>query len=142
MTPRQIFLVQKSFSEIVPSAGEVATLFYQRLFTLDPSVRPLFRTDLNRQGQKLMASLALIVNGLEHPQQIAAALRHLGQRHVGYGVQAQDYETVRAALLWALGQRLGATFTAEVEEAWAAAYSLMTDLMLQAAAEVSTARGL
>lgn len=142
MTPRQVQLVQKSFAAVVPVADHVAALFYRRIFTLDPSVRPLFRTDLKHQGKKFMATLALIVNGLDHPAQIVAAVRHLGERHVGYGVQDQDYDTVRAALLWALSRQLGDAFTPEVEAAWAEAYDLVADLMLQAAATVSTTRGL
>ena len=142
MTPRQVELVQETFTEIMPIADQAAALFYERLFLLDPSVRPLFRSDLRQQGKKLMATLALVVKGLDHPEQIVVAVRHLGERHVGYGVQVQDYETVGTALLWALGQGLGAAFTAEVEEAWAAAYALLSELMLEAAARVESARGL
>ena len=142
MTPKQIALVQETFAEIAPIADQAAALFYQRLFTLDPSVRPLFRTELKGQGKKLMATLALVVNGLDRPEQIVAAVRHLGERHVGYGVQAHDYETVGAALLWALAQGLGDTFTDEVENAWSAAYAMLAELMSHAAARVETAHGL
>lgn len=142
MTPKQIELVQESFAMIAPKADEVASLFYERLFTLDPSVRPLFRGDLKHQGKKLMATLALVASGLDRREQIVMALRHLGERHAGYGVQAQDYETVRAALLGALAQALDDAFTGEVEAAWNAAYTFITGLMLEAAAEVACVQGL
>ena len=131
MTPQQIRLVQESFAEIVPRADDTAALFYERIFTLDPSLRPLFRRDLRSQGKKLMATLSLVVKALEQPEQIVMAVRHLGMRHVGYGVQAPDYQTMRAALLWTLSQTLCEGFTDELEAAWAAAFALLTDLMLQ-----------
>lgn len=142
MTPKQVELVQETFAEIVPAAEQAAALFYERLFTLDPSVRPLFRNNLKGQGKKLMAALALVVQGLDRPEQIVAAVRHLGARHVGYGVQAQDYDTVGAALLWTLSQGLDDRFTEEVAEAWGAAYQILAELMLEAAAEVESTRGL
>lgn len=142
MTPRQISLVQQTFEQVAPIAPTTAAFFYNRLFTLDPTLRPLFRGNMETQGKKLMASLALVAHGLDNPEQILAAIRHLGQRHVRYGVQAEDYETVGQALLWTLAQGLGDEFTAEVAEAWEAAYMLLADVMQEAAQEVELAVGL
>jgi hemoglobin-like flavoprotein len=142
MTPQQVTLVQQTFEQVAPIAPTAASLFYNRLFTLDPSLRPLFRGNMETQGKKLMASLALVARGLDNPEQILAAIRHLGQRHVRYGVQAEDYETVGQALLWTLAQGLGDAFTAEVAAAWEAAYSLLSDLMQEAAQELELAVGL
>lgn len=142
MTPQQVKLVQETFEQVAPIAPMAAALFYERLFSLDPSLRPLFRGNLEGQGKKLMASLALVARGLDNPQQILAAVRHLGQRHVSYGVQAEDYETVGQALLWTLEQGLGDAYTGEVAEAWTAAYALLSDVMQEAAQEIELAVGL
>jgi hemoglobin-like flavoprotein len=53
----------------------------------------------------------------------------LGQRHAGYGVKEQDYETVGQALLWTLEQGLGAGFTPDVREAWTTLYQLVAGVM-------------
>jgi hemoglobin-like flavoprotein len=45
------------------------------------------------------------------------------------------YVSVGAALLWTLEQGLGAEFTAEVGEAWAAAYRMLSSTMMEAAAQ-------
>jgi hypothetical protein len=63
MTPAQVACVQQSFAQVGPRADTVAAQFYQRLFTLDPSVRPLFPEDLSAQGRKLMDMLGLVVYG-------------------------------------------------------------------------------
>ncbi|MCI0393446.1 MAG: globin domain-containing protein [Chloroflexi bacterium] len=135
MTPKQIELVQETFALVAPMADQAAALFYARLFTLDPSLRPLFRSNMDEQGKKLMATLTLVVRDLQQPETIIAAVQHLGQRHATYGVQPAHYNTVGSALLWTLNQGLGDRFTAEVEAAWTAAYTLLADLMLEAAAQ-------
>lgn len=50
MTAEQKRLVQASFAKVQPIADAAAAMFYARLFELDPSVRPLFKTDLTEQG--------------------------------------------------------------------------------------------
>jgi hemoglobin-like flavoprotein len=109
-------------------------MFYQRLFELDPSLRPLFTSDLRSQGAKLMATLALAVNGLSRPESIVPAVQSLGRRHVGYGVQPAHYQIVGQALLDTLATALGDQYTVDVADAWTAAYSLLAGVMQEAAA--------
>jgi hemoglobin-like flavoprotein len=46
MNSAQINLVQSTFAAIRPIATVAAELFYTRLFTLDPSLRPMFKGDM------------------------------------------------------------------------------------------------
>lgn len=133
MTPRQIELVQQTFALVKPIADQAAALFYQRLFTLDPALRALFTHDMKEQGAKLMTTLGVVVAGLGKAETIIPAVQALARKHVGYGVKAEHYPTVGAALLWTLEQGLGPAFTPEVKEAWAAAYGLLTSVMIAAA---------
>ena len=135
MTPNQIQLVQASFSKVAPIAAVAADLFYARLFEIDPSLRPLFKGDLKRQGAMLMSMIATAVRGLSNPDGLIPVLRNLGQRHAAYGVNDGHYATVATALIWTLEQGMGADFTPQVREAWVAAYELMADTMMQAARE-------
>jgi hemoglobin-like flavoprotein len=89
----QIALVEQSFDQVKPIAPRAAAMFYERLFELDPSLRPLFRGDLARQGQMLMAMIAGAVNGLRNIPQLTPVLRQLGARHVAYGVEDAHYAT-------------------------------------------------
>jgi hemoglobin-like flavoprotein len=139
MNAQQIELVNRSYELVDPIAETAAALFYGRLFELDPSLRPLFRGDLKAQGKKLMAAIKMVVMGLEKPETILPAARSLGQRHTGYGVQNSHYATVGAALLWTLEQGLADAFTADVKEAWTAAYTLLATVMQEAAEEVVVA---
>lgn len=134
MNAEQIQLVQSTFTQVKPVADTAAAMFYQRLFELDPSLRPLFTSDLRSQGAKLMATLALAVNGLSRPESIVPAVQSLGRRHAGYGVQPAHYQTVGQALLDTLATALGDQYTVDVADAWTAAYSLLAGVMQEAAA--------
>lgn len=137
MNTQEIQTLQQSFSLVEPIAETAASLFYGRLFELDPALRPLFKSDLKAQGEKLMSSLKLVVTGLNNPERIIPAVRSLGQRHAGYGVQPEHYNTVGAALLWTLEKGLGTAYTPEVEAAWVSAFGLLSGLMQEAAAEMA-----
>ncbi|MEW6133106.1 MAG: globin family protein [Pseudomonadota bacterium] len=133
MTPQQISLVQSSWAAVVPIQDTAAGLFYQRLFTLDPSVKPMFKGDMQSQGKKLMQALGFIVNSLTRLDEVVPVAQDMARRHVGYGVQPQHYDTVGAALLWTLEQGLGDAFTEEVKTAWATAYGTLAQVMKDAA---------
>ena len=126
MTPDQIQRVQDSFELVRPIRAEAAALFYGRLFALDPSARALFAgADLRAQGEKLMGALGFVVAALRRPGAVLGAVADLARRHAGYGVRERHYESVGEALLWTLEQGLGAAFTPELRDAWAAAYGLL-----------------
>jgi nitric oxide dioxygenase len=134
MTPEQIRLVQESFRHLLPIRETATFLFYERLFTIDPTLRWLFaRSDLGEQGRKLMAALGVVVGALRQPEEVLPAVCDLARRHVGYGVQEHHYVTVGQALLWTLEQGLGAHCTPAVRDAWAAAYAMLSDAMIAAA---------
>ena len=135
MTPHQIELVQSSFENVAPIADTAADLFYKRLFELDPSLRSLFRTNMKEQGKKLMDTLGVIVGNLRRLDRIVPGIKAMAQRHVQYGVKDDHYATVGQALIDTLQVGLGAGFTAEVSEAWLAAYTLLAGVMTSAAAE-------
>jgi hemoglobin-like flavoprotein len=129
VTPRQIALVQESWKRVQPLADKAAELFYMRLFSLEPSVRRLFKGDMVEQGRKLMSMISVAVNSLARLETIVPAVQALGRRHAGYGVKRHHYTVVEAALLWTLAQGLGEKFTREIEEAWRTAYRVLATTM-------------
>jgi nitric oxide dioxygenase len=139
MSPQQIDLVQRSFNEVKPIAAAAAELFYRRLFMLDPSLRPLFKGEMTKQGQMLMSMIGAAVGGLRNLEKLAPVVRQLGARHAGYGVRTEHYATVGSALLWTLEEGLGEKFTPQVRDAWAAAYDLLTEVMQLGAMEPAEA---
>ncbi|MGA2428137.1 MAG: globin domain-containing protein [Candidatus Acidiferrum sp.] len=136
MTPRQKQIICESFPLIREIAIPVSLLFYGRLFDLDPSLRRLFKIDLKEQSKKLVATLDALVEGVDDWEKIVPVLRELGQRHVGYGVKEQHYDTVCSALVWAFGQALQPGFDDEVRAAWTAVIRAVNEQMKIGAAAV------
>src|SRR6267143_4771230 len=106
LTEDQKNLVRESFSRAERMADVVGLIFYKRLFELDPKLRPLFQHNIQEQSKKLMATLKMVVDGLDYSHELLSSIRSLGRRHIQYGVKDQHYDTVGAALLWALEKAL------------------------------------
>jgi hemoglobin-like flavoprotein len=130
VTQDQIKAIQESFAKVAPISEQAAALFYGRLFEIAPEVKPLFKGDMKQQGAKLVATLAAVVGGLSNLPSILPTASALAKRHVDYGVKAADYAPVGAALLWTLEKGLGAQWTPELEAAWGAAYTVLSDYMI------------
>src|SRR5437764_1152611 len=133
MTPEQVSLVQSSFAKVAPIADTAAALFYDRLFTIAPPVKQMFKGDMAEQGRKLMATLAVVVNGLGNLDAILPAASALARRHISYGVKPSHYASVGEALLWTLEKGLGETWTADTAVAWTAAYGTLSGFMIREA---------
>ncbi len=73
----------------------------------------MFPADMTEQRKKLMATLAVVVGGLNNLDSILPAASALAKRHVGYGAKPEHYPVVGGALLWTLEKGLGDDWTPE-----------------------------
>lgn len=133
MEAKTIELVQGTFKEVVPIADKAAEIFYDKLFDLDPNLKPLFKGDMKEQGKKLMTMIGTAVNGLNNLEAIVPAVQNLGRNHVGYGVKDSHYDTVGTALIYTLETGLGKLFTPDVKNAWVEVYTVLATTMKDAA---------
>ena len=145
LTPEEKQMIVSTYRLIIPISETVGDLFYRRLFELQPRYRGLFPSDMTKQKRKLMAMLGFITKSLDwtaeqwqedvRPEDdLFLVVLALGRRHHElYKIPDDAYGPVGAALLWALDQGLGQTFTAELREAWAKLYdALATSMQLGA----------
>jgi len=140
MTPRQKDLVKSSFAAVEPIADVAASIFYDRLFALDPEVRRLFAaTDMAAQRKNLMQTLTVVVRGIDRLENLVPAVEALGRRHTTYGVNPEHFETVGVALIDTLRIGLGELFDTETQEAWTAAYTILATVMIGAGKAASEA---
>lgn len=133
MNSTQVEIVQSSFAKVLPIADQAAGIFYRKLFEIAPQVRPMFKGDMTEQGAKLMSTLRVIVNGLSDLESILPAAERLAKKHVDYGVEAEHYAVVGEALLFTLATGLGEDYDAATSDAWAAAYTLLSEYMIDCA---------
>ncbi len=140
VSPREKRLVQGSWDAVVPIADKAAEIFYAKLFELDATLKPLFKSDITEQGKKLMQMLTVAVKGLDKLDEIVPAVQQLGARHVDYGVKDEDYDTVAEAFVYTLEQGLGDALTDEVKAAWVKVYGVLAGVMKAAAAEKTSGK--
>jgi nitric oxide dioxygenase len=112
MTPDQIKLVQDSFAKVAPISETAAVLFYDRLFEIAPQVKAMFPVDMTEQRKKLMATLAVVVNGLGNLESVLPAASALAKRHLSYGAR---------------------TLEKGLADAWTAAYGTLSGFMISEA---------
>ncbi|RYZ52350.1 MAG: hemoglobin [Sphingobacteriales bacterium] len=133
LTLEQIQLVKSSwgpFRRIDPKL--VGDVFYSKLFMENPQLRRLFPKNMDEQYQKLLAMVNLIVGRLNQIEKLTDDISAMARRHVSYGVKAEHYTAVGNALLWTLEQGMGKDWRPEVQQAWAACYSILSDTMINA----------
>jgi hemoglobin-like flavoprotein len=112
-------LIRDSFEVIHEMPQAIAMLFYGRLFDLDPSLRAMFKTDMQTQSRKLMDTLRAAGESLDRFDELRPVLRDLGRNHATqYGVRPEHYRLVIEALLWSFGQAMQPHFYPETKAAW------------------------
>ena len=132
MNRDEIALVKESFDKLRPIPRGVGRGFYEKLFELDPSLRALFKGDLDAQGAMFVSALGLAVAGLDDAQSGERPLHDLGRRHAAYGLTEQHFATFREALVQTLRAHLGGDFTEAHAAAWRAAFDRIGTVMREA----------
>jgi len=131
--------LETSFDHVAPRGDELVEVFYERLFTVAPAVRPLFAgTDLKRQKAMLLAALVLLRKSLRDLESVTPKLRDLGARHVRYGALPEHYPVVGQVLIASMAEIAGEAWTLEYELAWTEAFAVVSGAMLDGAASVAS----
>jgi NAD(P)H-flavin reductase/hemoglobin-like flavoprotein len=132
-------LIKESFARVEPVANQMAAFFYAQLFLYDPSLRDLFPTVMDAQRSRLLRALIRVVEGLDSPVLLEEYLGQLGHDHRKFGVRPEHYLTVGRALVAALREYSGESWTQEIEDAWITAYGTIAERMIAGAASAADA---
>jgi len=95
-----------------------SNIFYQRLFDINPSVRPLFKNSIEVQGRVLVAIISTALSQLKDPIGFNGTLINLAHVHVARGVRATQFCLMGDIILWTLHNTLGDIFTEEHRLSW------------------------
>jgi hemoglobin-like flavoprotein len=124
-------LLKQSFEMVAPQKEAFAHSFYERLFSYYPETKQLFaQTNMKRQEGSLVATLAIVVAGVERGDNLTPILQELGKKHQVYGAKAEHYPLVGGVLLETFNEYLGPKFTPEMEDAWSQAFEVISGQML------------
>ncbi len=123
-------LVQTSYALVEPAGDLVATLFFRRLNEIEPELERMLGGDVDEHSRQLLSALALAVASLDRFERISPALKLLGVKYRGLGIEEFHYGAAGEALLWTLKQSLGPHWSSDVEDAWAAAFTAIAETMV------------
>jgi NAD(P)H-flavin reductase len=134
-------LLKKSFALVAPQAGELAEVFYARLFLLGGEpVRRMFPAGMTEQRDVLLQALIRIITSVDDPEALSGYLAKLGTHHgLEHEVLPEHYPMVGEALLATLAKFAGDAWTPELEATWAEAYGVIADIMQNGAKDAVNA---
>ncbi|MBB1255751.1 globin domain-containing protein [Streptomyces alkaliterrae] len=134
-TGEDIELIRRTLAEIKPVADKVTGHFYALLFLRDPGLRDLFPAAMDTQRDRLFSALLTAARHAGDPAALTAYLSDLGRGHRKYGTRAEHYPAVGECLIGALTRYAHHTWSPAAETAWVRAYTLISQIMIDAAAE-------
>ena len=129
-----VALIRSSFAVVAPQAEEVARHFYATLFSQAPQTRDLFPVNMEVQRSRLLRALVHVVQMVDRPDELVPFLEQLGRDHRKFGVLAEHYDAVGAALISAVAEFAGPAWTPRVARAWTESYGTVAWAMRTAAA--------
>ncbi|WP_189600270.1 globin domain-containing protein [Streptomyces lateritius] len=128
-------LIRRTMAEIEPIADKVTSHFYALLFLQHPDLRALFPAAMDTQRDRLFKALLTAATHVDDPATLTTYLSHLGRGHRKYGTRPEHYPAVGECLLAALARYAPQTWGTRTEAAWVGAYTAISQIMIDAAAE-------
>ncbi len=135
MTTNQIEMVQQSWEKINPVRQAAGEIFYLKLFNKAPQIRHLFGKDVSEQAGKLTYMITYVVSRLDKLDTILEDVQKLAIRHNKYGAEPEHYMIVGQCLLETLEEGLAGDWNKQLMQAWASAYGILANAMIQAQQE-------
>lgn len=128
----QRLLVKNCIDDIADSREALSRLFFRELFRLDINLKKVLPGNTVFLNRKFFNMLAALQN-VKYLENIAESVVKLGERHLlRYGAQIGHFDTLKQALLAALGEHLGDRFTPELQAAWNGVFDEVAAVMKQA----------
>ncbi|MEU9118666.1 globin domain-containing protein [Streptomyces sp. NPDC048506] len=128
-------LIRRTMADIEPVADKVTSYFYALLFVQHPDLRALFPASMDTQRDRLFKALLTAAQHVDDADILTAYLANLGRGHRKYGTLPDHYPAVGECLLNALARYATSSWEPETEAAWVRAYTAISQIMIDAAAE-------
>lgn len=140
MDQQQIKRLESSFNLLAPRVQELMDRFFATLFTEHRAVRSMFPRDMSRLKEKLIASLMSMMKNLRTPEKMHHPLLDLGQRHVEFGVEQEQYVVFRDTLIATMGEVTGDAWDEQWSSDWTSMLDFVWSVMLQGADQPGSMR--
>ena len=128
--------MRANFGKAAANGDEAPLYFYSHLFLAHPETRELFPVSMAHQRDRLFSALGDVVARVDDVDALVPILQQLGRDHRKFGTVAAHYPAVGASLLATL-EHFDDEWTPELAKDWTEAYTLVAEVMVQAAEEAA-----
>jgi len=140
MLTEQHIKIIKSTIPLLENAGPALTkYFYQRLFSHEPELQDIFNMSNQANGKQqfaLFEAITAYAKNIENVAVLQSAVERIAQKHTSLNIQPEHYQVVGHHLIETLRELTGDAFSADVEEAWTAAYQFLAQIFIDREAEL------
>lgn len=138
MAPEQAKLVAESFATLETRLPQLGAAVYERLFYIAPDTRVMFKGDMVKQHEKLVAVLVEFAKLRRRSQHFLPVTNHGGEAvvpgirrlrncHTAVGVKGEHYGMMRTAILQSVAAMLGDAYDEQAAKAWEAAFDTLAE---------------
>lgn len=122
--------LRNSFARLIPYSDDVAATMYLRLFADHPHIEALFHSEPDLQRDKLIQTLAIMIDSASNPERFASTGSKLGRQHDTYGVEPEMYAVLKGYLVGALQDEVRPPLTDEEVSLWSRLYDAISESMM------------
>lgn len=121
-------IVQKSYQKVQPRAERTARYFFKKLFEYDPQLQPAFANlYANTANTKEASFINMLSNAISGPEEEINSLVNPNTKFWKTMAKPTHFDYVGTAFIASLSKVLKEEFTLEVQLAWCAFYSALTN---------------
>jgi nitric oxide dioxygenase len=139
LSPENLAIVKSTVSILKEHGESLTRHFYQRMFSQNPEVIPLFNAAHQRDGAQQKALAQAICAYAAHIDNLGAlgdGVDLIVNKHASLQIKPEHYPIVGSNLLASIREVLGEGATDQVINAWAQAYELLAGILISREAEI------
>ncbi|QJD95442.1 NO-inducible flavohemoprotein [Mucilaginibacter robiniae] len=139
MTNEQKELVRGTVPVLKEHGVALTTYFYNRMLTQNPELKNVFNSANQHTGAQptaLAMSVLAYAEHIDNPAVLGYAVNKIANKHVSLDIRPEQYAIVGKHLLASISEVLGEAASAELIDAWAAAYNQLAKIMIGVEADL------
>ncbi|KAL4889921.1 globin-like protein [Aspergillus ambiguus] len=134
LSPEQIQIIKATVPVLQEHGATITTVFYKNMLAAHPELNAVFNTSNQINGHQpraLAGALFAYASNIDNLGALGPAVELICHKHASLYIQPEQYKIVGKFLLEAMGEVLGDALTPEIHDAWATAYWMLANLMIQ-----------
>ncbi|KAG2416529.1 bacterial hemoglobin [Aspergillus terreus] len=139
LSPEQVQIIKATVPVLAEHGTTITTVFYKNMLAAHPELNTVFNTSNQVNGHQprsLAGALYAYASNIDNLGALGPAVELICNKHASLYIQPEQYKIVGKFLLEAMGEVLGDALTPEIHDAWATAYWMLANLMIQREADL------